>query len=120
MAEKADGVTISGGAESGSTVSVNWGGVIKSAVASVGGTWSAAFAAGEVPQDALSTTLAVSAQDAAGNTSNIALKNVAVDAPATTPPTTTRRSCWARLPARSTWARRSWCTTVKWPWARQH
>jgi hypothetical protein len=84
MAEKADGVTISGGAESGSTVSVNWGGVIKSAVASVGGTWSAAFAAGEVPQDALSTTLAVSAQDAAGNTSNIALKNVAVDATAPT------------------------------------
>ncbi len=82
-AEKLAGVTVSGTAEAGSSVALTWGLVTKTVIAT-GGTFSASFAAADVPVDGSSTISAV-ATDAAGNKSAAGTRSVAVDtsAPAT-------------------------------------
>ena len=82
-AEKAAGVTVSGTAETGSSVAVSWGAVSKT-VAAPGGNWSTSFSSAEVPADAASTTVNAVATDIAGNASAAGTKAVVVDAAAPT------------------------------------
>ena len=81
--EKATGVTVSGTAETGSSVLVSWGAVSKT-VAAAGGNWSTSFSSAEVPADAASTTVSAVATDIAGNASAAGTKVVVVDAAAPT------------------------------------
>ena len=83
-AEKLAGVTVSGTAEAGSSVAVTWGSVTKT-VTATGGTFSASFAAADVPVDGSSTISAV-ATDAAGNKSAAGTRAVAVDTAAPSAP----------------------------------
>ena len=89
-AEAADGVTLGGSVESGSTVSVTYsdgsgGTVTKDATVSLSGTWTVAFYGDEIPAGEYEATVAVTATDAAGNTSQISdtfdVDTVAPDAP---------------------------------------
>ncbi|PXX50140.1 Ig-like domain-containing protein, partial [Pseudomonas sp. LAMO17WK12:I9] len=82
--EKATGVVVSGTAESGSTVSVSWGGQNKSLTADVNGQWSVTFAPGEVPADG-SSTVSVKATDLAGNVSPSVTRAVTVDSSVAVP-----------------------------------
>lgn len=80
--EAAAGVSITGAAETGSTVSVVWGSTTLSQVASAG-TYSITFAAGQIPAIG-ATTVIVTTQDAAGNTSASASRPVTVSPAAKT------------------------------------
>lgn len=66
-AEAAAGVTLTGTAEAGSSVAVTIQGVTHTVTAAGDGTWSATFAAGEIPQGTYDTTVSVTATDLAGN-----------------------------------------------------
>lgn len=77
-AEKAAGITISGTGEAGSTVSVVWGTVTKTATVSDAGTWSVKFASADVPADG-ATTVRVTLTDLAGNVSAVAQQAVIID-----------------------------------------
>ncbi len=88
--EAADGVTLGGSVESGSTVSVTYsdgsgGTVTKDAIVSLSGTWTETFDGAEIPAGEYEATVAVTATDAAGNTSQISdtfdVDTVAPDAP---------------------------------------
>lgn len=76
--EKADGITISGTGEAGSSVSVVWGTVTKTATVSMAGTWSVQFASVDVPADG-ATTVRVAVTDLAGNVSADVQQAVTVD-----------------------------------------
>jgi hypothetical protein len=85
---KTAGVSVSGTAESGSSVNVTWG-ATSHTVTATSGSWTASFSAGEIPADG---TMTISAQttDIAGNVSSTSSRSVSVDtlAPSTaTPPT---------------------------------
>ena len=77
-AEKAAGVTLSGTGEQGSSVSVVWGTVTKTATVNASGAWSVAFASTDVPADG-ETTVRVTLTDLAGNVSTQAQQTVTVD-----------------------------------------
>ena len=77
-AEKAASVLVSGTTDAGNTIFVSWGGVEKS-VTSTDGSWSVNYAAGEVPVDAATSTISVTARDAAGNISSQVTQNVTID-----------------------------------------
>jgi hypothetical protein len=77
LAESQSGVTVSGTAEAGATVTVVWGEVTKTVVAT-GGTWSAFFDSDELPDDG-TTQISATAADAAGNTSDPASRTVEID-----------------------------------------
>lgn len=77
-AEKAAGVTLSGTGEAGSSVSVVWGTVTKTATVIASGAWSVPFASTEVPADG-ATTVRVTLTDLAGNASAAAQQAVTVD-----------------------------------------
>ncbi len=66
-AEAAAGVTLTGTAEAGSSVAVTIQGVTHTVTAAGDGTWSATFAAGEIPQGTYDKTVSVTATDLAGN-----------------------------------------------------
>lgn len=66
--EHADGVTLSGTAEPGATVVVNFGTGTQTVVAGAGGAWAADFAASYVPTGEADVAVSVSATDLAGNT----------------------------------------------------
>ncbi|WP_412550507.1 Ig-like domain-containing protein [Shimia sp. MIT910701] len=66
-AEAAAGVTLTGTAEPGSSVAVTVEGVTHTVNAAGDGSWSATFAAGEIPQGTYDTTVTVTATDLAGN-----------------------------------------------------
>jgi hypothetical protein len=66
-AEAAADVTLTGTAEAGSSVAVTIQGVTHTVTAAGDGTWSATFAAGEIPQGTYDTTVSVTATDLAGN-----------------------------------------------------
>ncbi|MCO5118049.1 MAG: Ig-like domain-containing protein [Burkholderiaceae bacterium] len=85
--EETNGVEVSGTAEAGSTVSVTWGGVTKTATAGEDGSWSVTFAAAELPADG-ATTISATAADAAGNVSEAGTRavTVATDTVDSTPP----------------------------------
>lgn len=76
--EKADGIAISGTGESGSSVSVVWGTVTKTATVSATGAWTVQFALADVPADG-ETTARVTVTDVAGNTSAVTNQAVTVD-----------------------------------------
>jgi uncharacterized repeat protein (TIGR02059 family) len=83
-AEKGAGVAVSGTAEANASVAVTWGATTKTVAADAAGTWSASFAAGEVPADG-NTTISATASDAAGNASTAGTHAVAIDATIATP-----------------------------------
>ncbi|MFC7050150.1 beta strand repeat-containing protein [Emcibacter nanhaiensis] len=84
-AEKTAGVTITGAAEAGASVDVDWDGTVKTVTADAGGAWAASFAAGDIPADG-STTISVTATDAAGNTGSAGTRSVEVDTAAPSAP----------------------------------
>ncbi|HYF57530.1 MAG TPA: Ig-like domain-containing protein, partial [Burkholderiaceae bacterium] len=90
-AERAAGVSVSGTAEPGSTVVVDWGTATRNAVASAGGTWTTSFAPGYVPNEN-ATQIFVSATDAAGNAGPAGSRPVSVDTVAPAAPTITGAS----------------------------
>ncbi len=77
-AEKDAGITVSGSGEAGSSVSVVWGTVTKTATVNASGAWSVQFASADVPADG-GTTVRVTLTDLAGNASTEAQLAVTVD-----------------------------------------
>lgn len=84
-AEKAAGVTVSGTAEPNGVVQVTWGTVVKTVSVSATGTWSAQYAAAEVPADGDTQVTAV-VRDGAGNQGEVVSRGVVVAASALTAP----------------------------------
>ncbi len=83
-AEKTAGVTVSGTAQSGSSVAVTWGDTTHT-VTAVGGVWTAQFSSGEIPVDG-AYTLSASATDAAGNVGTAGTRAVTIDSVAPAAP----------------------------------
>ncbi|MEO0372176.1 MAG: Ig-like domain-containing protein, partial [Pseudomonadota bacterium] len=67
-AEQAAPVTLTGTTEPGSTVQVNVGGVIQTAVVDSAGNWTAVYPAGSLPTGEFATAINVTSTDVAGNT----------------------------------------------------
>lgn len=76
--EAAAGVTVSGVAEPGNSVSIAWGSTTRTVSASSAGTYSTVFSAGELPADGTSSVRVV-ATNAEGNSSADATRAVSVD-----------------------------------------
>jgi large repetitive protein len=78
--ERADGVTLTGTAQPGATVSVEWNGTTLPATVAANGSWTVTFSAASLPTGMLpvSTTATVTARDAAGNTAS-ATKTITFD-----------------------------------------
>lgn len=70
-AEHSDGVTLTGTVEPGSTVMVQLGSVTTAATVDASGSWSASFAATDIPEGSYDADVVVTATDAAGNTDTI-------------------------------------------------
>jgi hypothetical protein len=85
-AEKTAGVAVSGTAEAGSSVAITWGSTVKTVTAAAGGTFTATFAAADIPADAASTTISAVATDAVGNASAAGTRAVAIDSGVPTAP----------------------------------
>lgn len=88
LAERADGVRVSGSAEAGAQVSVAWGGATLQTQANASGQWSVNFTAEQVPTATGSgTTVAVTARatDAAGNPGETGSRGVVIDPPYAAP-----------------------------------
>ncbi|KMK66738.1 Ig-like domain-containing protein [Puniceibacterium sp. IMCC21224] len=66
-AERVDGVTLTGQAEAGSTVSVVMAGVTQAATVAADGSWSATFAASAIPEGETVLDVTATSTDAAGN-----------------------------------------------------
>jgi len=85
MAEASDGISLSGTVEVGSTVLVTFQGTTRTATVGSDGNWTVDFTAAEVPAGTYNADVAISATDAAGNTSSISdtflVDTVAPDAP---------------------------------------
>jgi predicted RNA binding protein with dsRBD fold (UPF0201 family) len=81
--EKAAGVVVSGTAESGSLVTINWGGVSQNIMASEG-TWSTRFASTNIPVDNALSAISVKVTDAAGYVSTTTTRSVMIDTSAPT------------------------------------
>ncbi|MFN6979157.1 MAG: Ig-like domain-containing protein, partial [Gemmobacter sp.] len=77
-AEQAAGITVSGRAEGGAAVRVDFAGTVREVTAGPGGNWSVAFAPADIPANG-TRTLGVTATDAAGNVSAIATQSIRVD-----------------------------------------
>lgn len=71
IAEAAEGVSLTGTVEPGSTVQVTLGGVTLPAVVQPNGDWSVAFNGAQIPTGETPTTLTIDATDAAQNTTSI-------------------------------------------------
>ncbi|WP_299623043.1 Ig-like domain-containing protein [uncultured Tateyamaria sp.] len=68
-AEAADGVTLTGSADPGSSVMVTFGTVTHAATVAADGSWSVTFLASELPSGEYDATVTATATDVAGNTS---------------------------------------------------
>lgn len=77
-AEAAGGITLTGTAQAGSTVSVAWNGTTLPATVAANGSWSVVFPASAVTAGTYSSTATVTATDAAGNSAS-ASRTIAVD-----------------------------------------
>ncbi|AMS13797.1 hypothetical protein A3218_05610 [Pseudomonas chlororaphis] len=77
-AEKAAGVSVTGTAETGSSVKVTWGSAVHTVTAAADGKWSSNFTATEIPADG-STPIKAIATDVVGNISTQASRAVLVD-----------------------------------------
>lgn len=86
-AEAADGITLTGTVEKGSTVRVEFQGKTFTATVDANGNWSADIPAGDIRQGDYQATATITATDAAGNTSSITdsfrVDTVAPNAPLT-------------------------------------
>ena len=82
----ANGVTVSGIADASASVTVNWGSTSKTVTADNAGRWSASFASGEVPADAIGTTISAIVKSTAGVSSDPATKIVQIDTTAPASP----------------------------------
>ncbi|APZ53305.1 Ig-like domain-containing protein [Salipiger abyssi] len=69
-AEAADGVTLTGTTEPGSSVTVTFEGTERAATVDAAGNWSASFTAAEIPAGQYDAVAEVSTTDAAGNTAS--------------------------------------------------
>ena len=76
--EKSAGVVVSGTAEAGSKVDVNWGESTKTINASSTGAWTVTFAAADVPADG-SRSVQAKATDSVGNVSPISTLPITID-----------------------------------------
>jgi hypothetical protein len=76
--EKAAGVIVSGTAESGSVVTITWGGASQN-IAATGGSWSTSFASENIPVDNNSSVITVKSTDAIGNVSTEVSRLVSID-----------------------------------------
>lgn len=65
--ELSDGVTLTGTAEAGSSVSITLQGVTKTVTADADGNWSATYSSSEIPAGEYDADVSISATDAAGN-----------------------------------------------------
>ncbi|MHA6326135.1 Ig-like domain-containing protein, partial [Roseivivax sp. CAU 1753] len=70
-AEAAEGVTLTGTTEPGSTVSVSMGGVTQSATVAADGSWTVSYAAADLPQGETTLDVTATATDAAGNVATL-------------------------------------------------
>ncbi|MCF3592989.1 Ig-like domain-containing protein [Rhodobacteraceae bacterium LMO-12] len=77
-AERADGVTLTGTTQPGSSVTVEMNGVSHTATVDASGNWSVDLAAGEIPEGETNATVNVSSVDAAGNVATTS-GNVVID-----------------------------------------
>ena len=68
-AEAADGVTLTGTAQPGSTVDVTFNGITRAATVDANGNWSVDYAASEIPSGETDVTVTAVATDATGNAS---------------------------------------------------
>ena len=68
FAEAADGVTLTGTAQAGSSVEVTFNGVTRTATVDAAGNWTAGFLASEIPSGETQASVTAVATDAAGNT----------------------------------------------------
>jgi hypothetical protein len=68
-AERADGVTLTGTTQPGSTVQVTFGSATHPATVAADGSWTAQFASSEIPTGETTATVTAVATDAAGNSS---------------------------------------------------
>ena len=80
---KASGLTVTGTAEAGATVTVNWGSSHKTATAATNGAWSLNFAAADIPADGATTLSAVAKKS--GSTDSQPSANVAITVDTTGP-----------------------------------
>jgi Ca2+-binding RTX toxin-like protein len=76
--EAAAGVTVSGTAEAGTTVTISFGGAEQSATADGSGQWSASLAAGDFPENGPATVTAFAA-DVAGNVGAAGSREIMID-----------------------------------------
>lgn len=76
LVEAADGVPVTGTAEAGATVQINWGGQSQSDLADASGNWAVNFAT--VPA-ASNTTITAQVRDAAGNPGASSARTVTID-----------------------------------------
>ncbi len=84
--EAAANIVVTGRAEPGARLSVNWLGVTRSLSADANGDWSATYTPGEIRAAGSQRTVQVTATDAAGNSSLIASQVVALPSAAPTSP----------------------------------
>ncbi|MEO0381193.1 MAG: Ig-like domain-containing protein, partial [Pseudomonadota bacterium] len=68
--EAADGVTLTGTAQPGSTVDVTFNGVTQPATVDASGGWSTTYGPGDIPSGETQVTVSATATDAAGNSSS--------------------------------------------------
>lgn len=81
-AEAADGITLNGVVEVGSTVMVTFQGTTRAATVDANGNWSVSFDASEIPGGTYEANVTIDATDAAGNTASISdTFSVDTDAP---------------------------------------
>lgn len=84
-AEAANGATLTGQVEPGSSVTVTLGNVQRVAVVDANGNWTASFTAGEIPPGDYTTSATVVATDSAGNTrtesQSVEIDTISPDAP---------------------------------------
>lgn len=88
LAERADGVRVSGSAEASAQVSVAWGGSTVQTQANASGQWSVNFTAEQVPTangGAATVPVTARATDAAGNPGELASRGVVIEPPYTAP-----------------------------------
>lgn len=84
--EIANGITVTGTAEAGSTVTVNWGSAQRVTSADANGVWSAIFDTPSVPADGV-VNLTARAVDLGGNASSVATLPITIDRAAPGKPT---------------------------------
>ena len=67
LVERADGISLTGSADAGADIVVDFGGKVHTTTAGSDGTWSVGIDAADIPQGELSVPVDVTATDAAGN-----------------------------------------------------